>query len=854
MDKTPSLKHTEVKIGDIKTHAFSNGLQVFVREKFDAPVVNVQAWVKTGSIHEEEFLGCGLSHFLEHMMFKGTSRYPGEKISATVSRNGGDMNAYTSFGCTVYYIKLPAAAAETAVDILADVIRSPKFPAKTFTDEKNVILRERSMYNDDPGSSITEKMWQNLFLRHPARHPIIGYQDKIATVGREMMMEYYQRRYSPARSFFVITGAVDSGQVFSWLEKRLADWPAGNLHEPAIPSEPKQVCTRSSTCGFADPLARLSLGYKIPEASHPDIPALDVLAAIMGQNKSSRLCAKLKTASELAIDISSFTYTPYFTGVFGISAVTSPPQLERLREETFREIELIREKGITAAELKRDIAQQVTEHLRSLRTNSNLARIIGNCVLTFGDPDYVDKYLSDLSCLTPDDIQRVAKQYLDPNQATLVEQLPEPEKKPAKKKIPKSFIPRDRAERKQLPDGQRIITIVDSSLPLVDICIVMPGGSIMETPETAGITRLLTSTLLTGAGKYSEDDISALLDDNAIDFSISGGNNTLLFRINCHRDKLKIALEVLQTVLREPKFPEKEFERERRNLLETIKSRMLSPQFAAESKLCELIFKDHPYSNPRIGRIGSIEKITSADVMKFFREKCLIPGKTVIGAAGDIDPGKIRAELEKLAGKTIWSDKFYEKISPPPPKFPSRKSQGKVKVPREQSVVMLGLPGCGNQHPDRFALDVMQTALNGQNSTLFKTIRDKHGLAYYTGLSSMRGAHPGYLAFYTGTHPEAVEKVVKLLDAECARLVTKGLTKTEFEEARKRLYFHAAEEMENPGYLIFASSLEEFYGNDYLLSWKREQIYLDLTPQKVNSVIRKFLDMPNNVTVVAGPD
>lgn len=841
-------------LGNIKTFTYENGLSVFIRENNAAPVVNIQTWVKTGSIHEHEYIGCGLSHFLEHMVFQGSKKYSNSKIMDLIHKNGGDINAYTSFGCTVYYVDILSAAYKTALNILTDVVTNPIFPESAFKTEKNVILRERSMIQDNPDRILGEKLWQTIFHNHPVRHPIIGYADKIETVNRKMMMDFYQRRYTPERIFFVISGNVKAEAVIDELKKTVGSLKRGNMYEPHIMPEPEQFVPRIHTSFFEDPVSRLAVGYRIPDASNNDIAALNMLAAILGNSKSSRLVSNLRDDKQLALNIDAFTYTSTFDGVFAVSATCQPKKSKKLQAEIFSEIQKISNQ-ITKQELARVKKQTITSLYRGLRSNSGVARIIGNSVLTYGTPDYAYKYIDDISKLKEEDLKQVAQKYLLPEKSSLVELIP-PEADPIyainKDVDQKVTNAPAKPEFKLLAKNIRLITFEDSTLPLIDIVIVLPGGGIFENETNAGITRLMAAVMQTETESYSEKQLASLLDDNAIICNISGGNNTLSIRFNCLKDSIQPALQALISILSEPKFSPKIYLREQKISIEGLKTRNLSPQRAAEDALCKELYGSHPYGIPAVGLESSLKSITVAKIKEFYLNTCLNPEKCIIGIAGDINKTTAEQIGTKIIGSIPWCQKPTE-YSIPKPHFPNIPIKKQVTVPREQSVVMLGVPGCSNTSKDRFAMDILQTALNGMDSRLFKSIRDNAGMAYYTGLCSSRGLHEGFIAFYAGTNPENSSRVLNMMEKEKNKLMKSGLSKKEFTTTLARLEGDIAEQQLNVSEMIFAAALSEFYGNGYLEQWQLLEKYSKVTHDQITKFIKKYLSTKATVSITAGP-
>lgn len=836
--------------GRVRSASLPNGFSLYAMRKPEAEAVTVQVWVATGSVNEGDKLGCGLSHFLEHMLFQGTKKYPGLGVADAVHKLGGDMNAYTSHNCTVYYISLPCKSCAKAIDILADMVMNPTLPEARFKLEKGVILRERDMNLDRPERVLSEQLWREMFLQHPVRHPIIGYREKIEQVDRDMAAAYHALRYSPSRSFMVVVGDVDEEEALKLGSDAFAAWPMGRIDEPVLPVEPPQCCPRHWEGHFKDPLARVSSGWRIPSASHEDVPALDMLSCILGGGPSSRLHKELKTRRELALGVSAYSYATNFDGAAGFSATCPPEKLKELVAGALGVFREVREGGVTREELTRNVSQQSAEYLRGLRANAGVARIIGGSVLTFGSPDFGDKYIQDIAKLTIDDISKVAAKYFDESALTLVELAPEGFKGQAVAavKAPKAKGP----ALKTAPGGQRMIHHFDKSLPLVEFCVVLPGGLIWEPSALSGSSKLLSACIPCGTKKLSEDRLADLLDDEAADFSVLSGGNTLSLRLNCRKDRLDKALDAVASLLASPAIPEREFERERRNLLDSIASRKSSPQGLAEDVFSTVLYGGHPYAHPSGGDEDAIKSLEAAAVRRFHLERCLVPRKAVFAFAGDIERNDAFERIERMIARCKWNAGLVPEL-PCEPRFPSKARRVERRLDKQQAVLMTGVPACANDHPDRDALDILCTASNSQSSKLFKAVREDKGLAYYTGLMFSAGIHRGHLAYYAGTDPKTVAKVESLIEKERRRIVRHGMDKDEFSAARECVLFDLAEEMQNTGRLIFSSALAEFYGLGFMSPWTRSAMIAKLKMSDVNGVAAKYLSCEAGVTALVSP-
>ncbi len=832
----------------IKTFTLDNGLKIFINPKHDAPTVSIQCFVATGSVHEADFLGCGLSHFLEHMLFQGCSGYPGQAAADTVNRLGGSVNAYTSYDHTVYYINLPSEHSETGIDILSKMLSKPEFPKEKFLSEKDVILRERDMGRDRPEHMLGEKLWKTVYLRHPVRHPIIGYHEKIEQVSRDIMFEYYHQRYSPERTFFVISGDVNAKSVLEMLAKRLSSWRHGNIYEPPLPEEPVQIGMRANNCFFEDPLARLAVASRIPSAAHPDIPALDLISAILGQGKSARLIKSLQHEKELALMVGAFTYAPNFSGVSAISAAATPDKLPALEKALLEELEKLRRDGITSKELEREKNQHMADYIRILRSNNGIANIIGDAVLAYGDPGMADHYIQLLNKVSKDDIKETANRYFNEEQLNIVRQV-----SPQEAKIIKNSRKAEKqktAEKSVLNSKARLITLPDKSFPLVDICLISQGGNIIESADNAGISRLMSKLLSTGTKKLNEEKFNDIINDNAIDLNINSGDNTFYIKVNCMRDKLDTAVKLLKEIFAEAAFRRKQFTREQNNTLQLLKTRAQDPNGAAVDKMYELLYNGHPHALPRDGSMKSISKLT-AEKLRDFYSKQFIAEKTILGIAGDISKKDALKVAESLDEIIPWNN-TVPVILPEKPVFPDKDLKAEIELPRDQIKVIYAVPSCDHCSSDRFAFDILQQALNGLSSKLFKDIREDKGLAYSTGAMFGSGRHPGFTAFYAGTSRKSVPQVIKLLTRERKRLAQNGLTRDEFDAAKARVLFKYSSLMSNNNALLFNSMLEEFYGNGYEKPWHTPEIIRKLKLEDVNAVFKKYFAGAKGVYITAG--
>ncbi len=385
----------------VERYTLPNGLTVLLRHDTAAPVASVQVWVKTGSIHEGAHLGAGLSHYLEHMLFKGTERRAGREISATVQAHGGYINAYTTFDRTVYYIDVPSNHTAVAIDLLADATLHSTLPAGEVTKEKDVILREIDMCLDDPDQRLSQALFETAFRAHPYRQPIIGHRDVFAANTREDLLAYYRARYVPNNLVVVIAGAFDPAATRAAIAEHFGRAPRVRLAPVLVPDEPLQLSRRDQHLHEDVQVSRAGLGWQIPGLTHPDAPALDMLSMVLGNGDSSLLWQAIREKARLVHTIDAMSWSPGTSGLFYISYLADPDKRVAAEAAILAELARIEKKGISPKALAKAVRQAVTSEINSRKTMSGQASRLGAGEVVVGDINYSRTYFERLFSLTP---------------------------------------------------------------------------------------------------------------------------------------------------------------------------------------------------------------------------------------------------------------------------------------------------------------------------------------------------------------------------------------------------------------------------------------------------------------------
>src|SRR6266498_341404 len=406
--KTPAASPLAVPPG-VRVTTLPSGLTLILHEDHSAPVVSAQAWCKAGSIDEGRWLGAGLSHCLEHMLFKGTSTRPAARIDQEVQEAGGYMNAYTSFDRTVYWINVPNTGARVAIDILCDIMQHASLPPEDLAKELDVIRREMDMGQDDPGRRSGRRLFETAYTRSPYRFTVIGYPDIFNELKPDDIHGYYREKYVSNNVFFVVVGDVKLEETVGQIRDAYARARAKPLPPVVLPEEPNQTAPREVIEEAAIELGHLHFSWHIPELRHSDVPILEVLATLLGGGRSSRLYREVREKKGLVNSVDAWTYSPGNAGLFGMSAVVDADKFTAARDAMLAEVEKMQSRPVIPAELNKAIKQFVSATLATRKTMQGQAQDLGANWMAANDLNFSERYLEAVRRVTPESLRRVAR-------------------------------------------------------------------------------------------------------------------------------------------------------------------------------------------------------------------------------------------------------------------------------------------------------------------------------------------------------------------------------------------------------------------------------------------------------------
>jgi zinc protease len=877
--KTPSKTNANRAAGILpKTQKtqLKNGLKVLLLQSHKSPVVSIQMWVRTGSADElkgEE----GISHFIEHLVFKGTRKFKVGEIASMIEGSGGELNAYTSFDQTVFYVTISKQFINTGLLAISEMMGFPKFDPVEIDNEREVVIEEIKRGMDSLGRRASQLLFSTAFQKHPYGIPVIGYDKNIRKVSPKKLTDYYHARYVPKNMFLVVAGDFDNADMKQKVVEFFGEFKDYKVKRIKRAKEPIQ---KKSRIAVEKANFEQSVGYiawKVPGLKHQDTPALDVLSMILGQGDSSRLVKKLRIEKPIVNSVGASVFAPEDQGIFTISMGY---QKERL-SEALGEIRIILldlfSKPFDAEEIEGAVLNLETEKFYSVETVDGLARSAGSQEFSAQDLTFQDKYLRKIRKVRATDLVRVAKKYLkvetisaafisndDPKKVKkciqqwvsqygkdLKVRKPKPVKSPSpklRKIISVLGTQKSDIESLLLPSGVKVLFYPSKETHLVSVKAAFLGGLRDERDDQGGLTEMLARAWMGGTNLWTEEQINEKIDSLAASLSPIAGRNSIGLGADFISSFEDEVAPLFLNILSNPVFPDEVVDREKTVLLEEIKSKNDNPSTVAGREFMAKIFQGHPYSRDMMGDVSSIGALNSQAIKRHWAQISQRKNLTLV-VSGNFNRSKWIDWIEK-GTKALGSAQTQKKVFVAS-QVESETRSFKESI-KEQSHVMYGFQGLTITDPERYALQVMQSILAGQGGRLFLELRDKNSLAYSVSPMRMEGIETGYFGAYIGCSPEKVQKAISMMKEQFDLLVT---TKVESEELlRAQRYLIGRHDIDLQRTSAVASSIlyDEIYGNDAKESLKVAKKYFAVTADQIQKLAKRIFDQ-NPVLVVVGP-
>jgi zinc protease len=775
---------------------------------------------------------------------------------------GGAINAYTSYDETVYHITIASRYAEIGFDVLADAMLHSTFDPVELEREREVVLEEIRMGQDDPSRRIFRQTMAALYRHHPYHRAVIGYEKTIRSITRDQMVSFFKNWYVPRRMVFVGVGDFDVRQMEQRVRAAFTESRFSSQDLPPRKKEPEPQTFYSAISSGNFKETYLQIALPITGAKDEDTPALDALAHILGGGEASRLVQKVKLEKGLVHSISASSYTPRDPGAFIVGATLPAENVEKAIEAIGEEISRLSREGVSPEELQRVKINVESDLIYSRQTVQGQARKLGYYETLTDDIEFEREYIRRVSLLQSGDLQTSVKKYFKSSR-WVVSLLVPSEKVEGVKPLSlerivakvdlDGFTPGEKMptfSRTVLDNGIRLIVKENRSIPTVSVQVAFLGGVRFEEEAQNGINHLLAVMITKGTEHQTNLQIAKKVERMAGSLSGFSGYNSFGLSFTFLSQHGEEAFGLLTEIIKEPAFDSGEMEKRRRVILAAIQQQ--------EDDLSRLVFKlfrkalyeKHPYRMDTLGTIESIQKLTPQD-LKAYYQRIAVPENMVFTVVGDVDTQQVISTVKGGLGN-LKRGTFSSLVLPQEMSL-QKTRRIEVTKKKEQAHFVLGFMGTTFHQRDRYAMEVLDATLSGQGGRLFYELRDKESLAYALDFMAYPNLDSGFLGIYMGTHPDKLEKAIRRVLEELKKVKEEGFTEDEVARAKKFLIGNFEIGLQTNGAQAGQISLDELYGlgYDHFKNYPRE--IEKVSKEEVLRVVQKYIHLDAYAIAIIRP-
>lgn len=827
-----------------------NGLTVYIIRDSRFPLVCTRLFVGTGSANETAEQA-GISHVLEHMVFKGTEKRPKGQVARDVESLGGYLNAATSFDKTWFITDMPAKHWKTGMDVVKDMAFHPSLDPAELEAEKDVIVSELKGGDDTPTHRLFEDL-QVAGLAHTVYgRPIIGFEKTIRAVTADDLRAYIRTWYQPQNMMLLVAGDIDPKAVLAHAEELF-----GDLKNDTILPEPAPVQLEGAAGGprvevTYGPWNKVYLGIALPAPALGDQRSidLDVLAYALGGDGTSQFYRKYRYEKQLVDSISVGNMSLNRAGLFYMVAQLDADKVEPFWQEFTRDLAALDAGKITPDVIERARFNYEDGMDRASETLDGLTSWKATVQFELGGPQGEANVRHALAAVDSARLRQAQDLWLRPDQVRVRVLAPEKAKLPDLDAILQRNWPAPAVERQKaaaaaekvgkreivdLGQGRTVILQPDRTIPYVSLEILRPGGNALLKPADQGLAQLTAATLTDGCGTRDLDAMERFVAERAASLSASAGVQSFTVSLTGPARFNADYFALLGDLLHKPTFAEKDVRRQADTLKAALVRRQDNPMSFMGSKINGFLFPGgQPYGFDGLGTAENQDRFGPGDVQAFWKQQNAQPW--ILSVAGDFDREKVLAFARSLPVPTAPA------VDVPQPTWGVDKRLPLSLPGRQQAHLLLAFHAVPLDHPDAPALMLLESVLSGQSGLLFNKLRDEQGLGYTVTAFYRSLPEAGFMAFYIGTTPRNLDVarqgfsgIIKDIKTDLlpAELLAKGLNRMEGSYYRGR---------QSLGARADEAASERLLGQPQDFQKRLLEKAAKVTPEQLREVARKYL-------------
>ena len=827
-----------------------NGLTVYIIRDSRFPLVCTRLFVGTGSANETAEQA-GISHVLEHMVFKGTEKRPKGQVARDVESLGGYLNAATSFDKTWFITDMPAKHWKTGMDVVKDMAFHPSLDPAELEAEKDVIVSELKGGDDTPTRRLFEDL-QVAGLAHTVYgRPIIGFEKTIRAVTADDLRAYIRTWYQPQNMMLLVAGDIDPKAVLAHAEELF-----GDLKNDTILPEPAPVQLEGAAGGprvevTYGPWNKVYLGIALPAPALGDQRSidLDVLAYALGGDGTSQFYRKYRYEKQLVDSISVGNMSLNRAGLFYMVAQLDADKVEPFWQEFTRDLAALDAGKITPDVIERARFNYEDGMDRASETLDGLTSWKATVQFELGGPQGEANVRHALAAVDSARLRQAQDLWLRPDQVRVRVLAPEKAKLPDLDAILQHNWPAPAVERQKaaaaaekvgkreivdLGQGRTVILQPDRTIPYVSLEILRPGGNALLKPADQGLAQLTAATLTDGCGTRDLDAMERFVAERAASLSASAGVQSFTVSLTGPARFNADYFALLGDLLHKPTFAEKDVRRQADTLKAALVRRQDNPMSFMGSKINGFLFPGgQPYGFDGLGTAENQDRFGPGDVQAFWKQQNAQPW--ILSVAGDFDREKVLAFARSLPVPTAPA------VDVPQPTWGADKRLPLSLPGRQQAHLLLAFHAVPLDHPDAPALMLLESVLSGQSGLLFNKLRDEQGLGYTVTAFYRSLPEAGFMAFYIGTTPRNLDVarqgfsgIIKDIKTDLlpVELLAKGLNRMEGSYYRGR---------QSLGARADEAASERLLGQPQDFQKRLLEKAAKVTPEQLREVARQYL-------------
>lgn len=862
----------------VEEYKLPTGQTLYIKEDHSQPIVTIDTWVKTGSVNENAKIN-GVSHFLEHLLFKGTDKYKPGEIDRMLEARGSQFNAATSDDFTHYYITTATPYFEESLRLHADMMLNAAVPDAELPQERKVVQEEINRANDNPDRQLYVELAKLMYGAHGYGYDTLGPKENIANIPRSSILEYYHYWYQPQNFNTIIVGDINPEQA-----KKLVSevFPAPPFQAPKDYKAPKVGLVTAPKLAQSKVLenpnisqAYTAIGILGPAQQNPeDVYALDIAMLALGSGKSSRLYRALKETKPLATGVSAGNYTQKYSGLIVVNAESKPENRDAVKQEIINQLKTLKTAGITQAELDKAKTQYIKDFVFENESTNGTASSIGYNVTIGSLQDYLN-HVSNVEKVTLEKVQTALDKYLQLDKAVMVELLPSIMKANLKAEgdanlallqatatqatgsSPSASANSQTAAKVDihktvLPNGMTLLAKPRKDSSTVAIKLFVKGGQGVESiPGTAALT---SSLMMQGTQSRSAEALSRELESKGMSLSVSADDDFIEITGNAIQEDIGELFAVLKDVLNNPTFSPTEITKKKEQLKQAIEANRDNPSSLAFENLALALYPNHPYGNEGKRVEANLDKISRQDLLDYYH-LYFSPQNMVVSVVGNFDEETLKNYLTSLY-PSCPSCQRSTISTPAVPSLAKSKTVTEEKPQLSATWLAQGwlVPPIREQK-DYVALKVLNSLLGtGMSSRLFVDLREKQGLAYVVGSMYPTREEKSRFVAYIGTDPANTSKVQEGFTQEIKRLQTEPVPDSELAEAKSKLigsFALAHDSNMNQAYYL---GLYEVIGAGYQFDQQYPDLIEQISATDIQRVAQTVFSGPSVISLVKPPD